>query len=161
MSEERTVNLVDISQKEAETRFEQESRQVGGAVAGIEQAVIQFTKINDFTTFKVEYAWVDGDLVIHFFLTAEMIQLNKTTDGGPAVKNYWIRTFPLALDKASKEYFQADKPRLQAKYTEELASWYFRAQGYGDRIDPDRFAETFFDHLDQALESQEKPGPGH
>ncbi len=122
-------------------------------MAGIEQAVPVFTKVEDFTTFRGEFTWIDGDLVIHFFLTPEMLQLNRTEEGGPQIKTYWLNTFPLALDRASKEYFLADSPRLQAKYTEELASWYFRAQGYADRLDPDLFAETFFEHLDEVLES--------
>lgn len=156
MSEERTVNLSDMSQQEAGERFEQESRSAGDEVnmAGIEQAVPVFIKVNDFTTFKAEYTWLGGNLVIHFFLTKEMVQLNGTTEGGPLVKSYWVQTFPLVLDKTSKDYFQADSPRLQAKYTEELASWYFRAQGYDDCLDPDRLAMVFFERLDQDLESE-------
>jgi hypothetical protein len=39
-----------------------------------------------------------------------------------------------------------------AKYTEELNSWWFKAQGYGDKIDIDGFILKFFEALDQALE---------
>ena len=123
-------------------------------MAGIEQAVPVFIPVNDFTTFRSEYTWLDGDLVIHFFLTREMVRINRTEEGGPKIKLYWLDKFPRVLDTASKEFFQTDSPRLTAKYTAELASWYFRAQGYDDRLDPDLFAVKFFEHLDQALELQ-------
>lgn len=150
---ERTVSLEGMDQEQAQKRFEDESRTVGGEVGGIQDAVIKFTQIDDFTTFRAEYSWVDDNLIIHFFLTKEMVELNKTEEGGPSVKQYWLNKFPHALERASKEYFQADSPRLTAKYTTELASWFFRAQGYADRLDPGLFAEKFFEHLDQVLES--------
>lgn len=150
---ERTIALADLDQDQAEERLNREPE----VVSGIQDAVINFTDVNDYTTFKAEYAWVDGDLIVHFFLTKEMVQANKTEEGGPLVKQYWLHTFPLGLDKASKEYFQSDSPRLQAKYTDELASWYFRAQNYGDRLDPDLFVESFLEHLDQVLETPQTP----
>lgn len=162
MSDDKTVQLVDMSQEQAAKRFENESRKQE-TVGGINQAVVRFTQVDDFTTFKAEYSWVEGDIIIHFFITSEMKKLNTTEEGGPAIKQYWLHTFPLALDRALKEYFQADTPRVQAKYTPELASWWVRAQNYGDRIDPDLFVVSFFEALDQALESSETPSgsPGN
>ena len=153
---ERTVKLDEVSDAQAQTTLESNHRPVSFDIGA---AVPDFTEIDDFTTFKVEYTWVEGDLIIHFFLTKEMVRLNKTEEGGPAVKQYWLNTFPHALEKSSKEFFQADSPRLTAKYTQELASWYFRAQNYGDRLDPDAFAVKFFEHLDQVLESPQTTAP--
>ena len=152
---ERTVGLVDMDRSQASERFAAEVGQKGGdAVLSLNDAVINFTPVDDFTTFKGEYAWSDGDLIIHFFLTKEMVRKNKTNEGGPRIKRYWLDKFPRVLDIALKEFFQADSPRLTAKYTPELASWYVRAQGYDDRLDLDLFAEKFFEHLDQVLELQ-------
>ena len=78
---------------------------------------------------------------------------SQDIQGRAAIENYWLTTFPKILDESAKTFFDAGSPRLQAKYTEELVSWWFKAQGYGNRIDPDAYALRFFDVLDAALES--------
>lgn len=152
MAEERTVNLVDVSKEDAKSLHEKEMSGSSVTVEAIAKAVPDFTDVDCFTTFKARYAWVGEDLVIHFFVTEELKELNEVE--GPAVKAYWMQSFPLCLDNSSKRYFQADSPRLQAKYTVEMASWYFRAQGYVDRLDLDQFAVSFLEELDRDLERQ-------
>jgi hypothetical protein len=149
---ERTIELQDLSPKEATDRVHQEVREQGD-ISGIDRAVIEFTQL-DRSTFKAEYAWVDGNLVIHFFLTPAMERAAK--EGGDqyrAIEAYWLTRFPQALEQEAREFFQDTSPRVQAKYTSELASWWFRALGYGDRIDPEKFALTFFDRLHAQLGS--------
>jgi hypothetical protein len=111
---------------------------------------ITFTKSEEFTTFIAEYTIKDDDLVFHFFLTPE---LDKEPKDGP-VAVYWMRTFPLTLDKAAQNFFRATAPRLQAKYTVELQSWWLRAQGFGTNLDPDALAMRFLHELDKALDQQ-------
>src|ERR1051325_4529578 len=67
-------------------------------------AIVKFTPVNDFTTFTAEYAMKDNDLVIHFYLPADL--------RGPA--NYWMELFPKALDRVAQEHFMATKPRIKA-----------------------------------------------
>jgi hypothetical protein len=147
-NDERTVGLIPVDSETAQEKLGNE-----GAITGIADAVINFTEINDYTTFKAEYAFVGEDLVIHFFLTKEMTQTAKNDPkSAAAIESYWLTMFPRVLNDVGQEYFKAKAPRLQAKYTEELASWWFKAQGYKARIDPDAFAEGFLEALDQALE---------
>lgn len=144
----KEVVLADLSQEKANEMARGETLQQP-PIEGLEKAVIQFTKISDYTTFSAEFAVVDNDIVIHFFLTPELaLQQDE-----PSVENYWLGKFPKTLDKTARDYFQADFPRLMAKYTQELKSWWFKAQGYGLNIDPDAFVKKFFETLDKSLES--------
>ena len=119
-----------------------------GAGTGVQ--AINFARIEEFTTFVAEYTIKDDDLVFHFFLTPELDREPK--DGPVAV--YWMRTFPLTLDRAAQTFFRATAPRLQAKYTAELQSWWLRAQGFGTNLDPDKLAQEFLRELDKALDQQ-------
>jgi len=106
-------------------------------------AVPRFTKINTYTSFLVEYALIDTNIVIHFFETPEKPWTNDT---------YWRTIFPKALNDKGQEIFQAGYPRLQAKITEEMHSWWFQAKSYAHIIDLDNFMVKFFDALDAALD---------
>ena len=119
-------------------------------IQGVSKAVVQFTRSEEFTTFIAEYAIKDDDLVFHFFLTPE---LDREPKDGP-VAAYWMRTFPLTLDTAAQTFFRATAPRLQAKYTAELQSWWLRAQGFGSTLDPNELANRFLQALDTALDQQ-------
>jgi hypothetical protein len=120
---------------------------------GINKAVINFTRVVNYTGFNAEYAWVDDDLVIHFFMPPE-----ATSSTSPRVApastwlKWWTETFARCLDETAREFFSADYPRLVAKYTEELASWWFRAHGYGSVLVPDVFALEFLRRLDVAID---------
>ena len=117
----------------------------GSSAATLESltdAIVKFTPVTDFTTFTAEYALKDQDLVIHFFLPEDL--------RGPP--EYWSKYFPLALDRTARAYFEAEAPKLQAKYTPELRSWWFRARGYDHLIDLSGFVEGFLSQLDSALD---------
>lgn len=122
---------------------------------GINDAVIQFIKVDNYTGFSAEYAWVDNDLVVHFFMPPE-----ASNGAAPSSMwlNWWTETFAQCLDQAARQFFSADYPRLVAKYTAELSSWWFRAHGYGDVLDPDAFAIRFLKQLDTTIDQAQTQG---
>jgi hypothetical protein len=141
-SQERSVVIGDIPHDQAVDKLRNETD--GVAFTGLDEAVIQFQKVSNYTTFTAEYSWVGQDLVMHFFLPPE-----KTL---PADAKYWTEYFPRCLDAEARRFFNADHPRLIAKYTAEMASWWFRARGYAHILDPDAFAVRFLHELDRALD---------
>jgi len=114
---------------------------------GVEAPV--FMAITDYTTFRAEYAVLDDDLVFHFYATDEVNKL-------PDPWRYWKTTFARALAKVAKDHFQAEYPRVKAAYTDELASWWLRADRYGHVLDMDEFAKRFLSKLDQELDAELK-----
>lgn len=102
--------------------------------------------VTDLTTFAAEVAVTEGDLVYHFYATDEVNAL-------PSPQQYWHELFPAVLERTAKEYFKADFPRLKAAYTEEKASWWLRAFGFGRVLDPHKMALRFCDVLDAALDA--------
>src|SRR5262245_61959488 len=112
---ERTVVLSDLGPDDTKRVL---SGETGGTrLADIEDAVPRFIK-RDYAAFRVEYDYRTGDFVIHFFLPK----------GKKVTERYWKVLFAEALDSVGQEHFQATKPRLVARYTEELHSWWFKAQ---------------------------------
>ena len=107
---------------------------------------LQFIKIHDYTTFAAEFAITEGDLVFHFFATDEV-------NARPDPREYWLTTFPNTFSQVAEDYFKATYPRLKAAYTEEQASWWMRAVGFGMLLLPHEFAYGFFDALDAALDA--------
>lgn len=143
-SKERNVMFGHIEEgKEADTTVQQVLHDKPMEASRIADAVPKFTPCEEFTTFSAEYALQDGNIVIHFFLPRDF----------KGAQDYWTMKFPRALDPTAQSYFKATAPRLQAKYTEELKSWWFRASGYDHIIDWQKFVESFFEELDRALES--------
>lgn len=105
-----------------------------------------FKKVEDFTTFRAEYAIRGSDLVMHFFVTPEV---EKNVKG----KKYWLELFPTCLDPVAQQHFEATAPRLEAQYTEMVNSWWLRARGYDHLLDVDAFVSTFLTKLDASLEA--------
>jgi hypothetical protein len=103
---------------------------------------VRFIVDDTHTTFKAEFAMVDGAIVYHFFLTPEMSTRAR----------YWEELFPNALSRVAERYFNATYPRLKAAYTEEVKSWWMRAEGFGLVLDPHKFSYRFFELLDTELE---------
>jgi hypothetical protein len=143
MQTERQIVLGEIPEAKAKELL----NSMGGDFANVADAVPKFKKITDFTTFSAEYALIDNNIVIHFFETPEYPITNNS---------YWMDTFPSVLSAFAQKYFNATSPRLVAKYTEELNSWFFKAQGYGHLLDPDVYVHTFLDQLDESLDSTQK-----
>jgi hypothetical protein len=74
--------------------------------------------------------------------------------GWPQVKRFWMESFPHVLDATAQSHFSETAPRITAKYTEELYSWWFCARGYSHLIDFDSFVEKFLSALDAAAKQQ-------
>jgi hypothetical protein len=108
---------------------------------------VQFIRVNDYTTFDCEFAILEGDIVFHFYVTEEVNQ-------GPDPRAYWLEVFPAVLSKVAQEYFGATFPQIKAAYTEEKASWWMRAYGFGLKLDPHKYSYRFLDKLDDALEAR-------
>ena len=127
------------------------ARQVTDAVASDQNdvhgvAAMQFTQVNDYTTFRAEFAVTAGDIVFHFFETAEVQALS-------ARNIYWETVFAKELEAVAVRVFNADSTRLRAAYTDELRSWWLRAYGFGHLLDPHRLVYRFLDALDEALDA--------
>ncbi len=118
---------------------------------GVPVFAIHFIDITEYTTFRAQLAITDGDLVFHFYVTEEV---NARTQPTPA--EYWLGDtciFANTLAAVAQEYFNADYPRLKACYTAEQVSWWLRAYGFGQMLDPHKFAYTFLERLDAALDA--------
>jgi hypothetical protein len=107
---------------------------------------LQFVPVLDYTTFAAEIAVSDGDIIYHFFVTDEVNKLASP-------KTYWHETFSAALEKVAQVYFKAKSPRLKAAYTEEKASWWLRAYGFGRVLHPHKLARGLLVELDKELDS--------
>jgi len=108
---------------------------------------MEFTTVDEYTTFKAEYAVKDeDDLVFHFFATDEV---NDMADPW----GYWKESFPEALNEVAPAFFKSGPPKLRAAYAEELASWWLQADGAAGKVlDPDHYARKFLEQLDGALD---------
>lgn len=144
MQNERTVVLKDnLKPEEAVNAL----REAPTGFGGVKEAVPSYTKIKEYTTFEAEYTMIGEDVVVHFFPSEELKVAPKQSG-----ETYWKVHFPEVLNETAQEYFNATAPRLVAKYTEELYSWWFKAQGYGHIIDLDFFIRRFFEKMDAKLE---------
>lgn len=126
---------------------------IPNAVANVLDATVKFTKVEDYTTFLAEYAFIDGDIVVHFFLPREYYV--QVADGYKPLDErliWWQRAFPQVLSPVAEKYFAATFPVLMAQYVPEMTSWYFKAGGYARRLDPEAFLLQFFSYLDQAID---------
>lgn len=115
---------------------------------GIADAVVQFTDVDDYTTFVAKFAVKDDDIIVHFYMPSEL-------EKAPAAEQdlYWLKMFPVAVEAVAPEHFEATYPRLTVKYTEELKSWFLRARNYGHLLAPDRYVRKFLDRMDAGLDA--------
>jgi hypothetical protein len=143
MEAEKTIVLNEVSDEQAGQLMQNGPK----IITGLSKAVPKFTKIEDFTSFLAEYAMIGSDLVMHFYGTEE-----HPNDGGAEGEQYWKVHFPSCLELVGQDHFQATKPRLIAKYTKEMRSWFLKAQGYDHLTDIDEFVRKFCTKLDAALE---------
>ena len=122
------------------------------AIGSVKDAVVGnpetgLDKVEDFTTFLAEYAFKDGNIVVHFFQTQEI-------HGSDRAKRdrYWLQVFPMVLSDTAEAHFDATQPRIFAEYVPEMTSWYFQANGFATRLDPSGFLMKFLEKLDEALD---------
>lgn len=123
----------------------EDDRKVLDGFAGQQAGVmpIQFVQVDEYTTFRAEYAMDGDDFVLHFFQSPE-----RSKD-----LNYWLKSFPVVLDTVARSHFQANRPRLVAAYTEEMDSWWLRAHGYANVVDKDAYIRRFLEKLDHTLDT--------
>jgi len=105
----------------------------------VTSSIPKFTKV-EHTTFKAEYSLTGDNVVIHFYLPKRKV-----------TQEYWKKYFAEALNDIGQEHFQATAPRLVAKYTDELNSWWFKAQGYDHIIDLAKYLDRFFEALEARM----------
>ena len=148
-SKERQVVLGEIPSDTAKEALHGEKQEWDGNL--LHESVPLFTE-DDRYSFKSKWGIVGEDLQIQFFLPKHA----KVEDARSqeAWHDYWITRFATVLDQVARKYFEAGPPRLTAKYTEELASWWFRAQGFGHMLSPKDFVGEFLDKLDAALKAK-------
>ena len=119
-------------------------------MAGVADAVPKFAK-DSFYSFKVEHTVIGRDFVIHFFLPEHAEEHLNSLEGKQAWLKYWTDRFPATLDAVAQSFFGEGPPRVTAKYTQEVASWWLRARGFADGISPGDLLKRFFEELDAAL----------
>jgi len=144
---DRRVVLSDIPDDEAKRLLADEQ----AALEFTEEAIPKFTKVS-LRSFKAEFAVIRGDIVLHFFLPKHA-DINSP-ESRQAWMGYWLKGFPAKLDPVAQEYFETGYPRIMAKYTAEVASWWFKAQGFGDVLDVAAFVNKFLTKLDDALQER-------
>lgn len=102
---------------------------------------MKFTEVSTLF-FKAEYTVKGDDFIIHFF------PLPDKND-----REYWLQVFPTVLDVTARTHFRANKPQLRAAYTEELDSWWLRADGYPHILAKEEFIKRFFNKLAYELKT--------
>jgi hypothetical protein len=150
MSEkERTVAFGVVDESRIGEHIQRQQDHDGGkmSLGSIVDAVPKFTPVVHLASFRAEWVLQSGrDLVIHFFPPVGL-----AGPGNPVHRDYWLTRFPTFLDSTARSYFQAERPRLQAKYTVEVDSWWFKANGYEHIIDLAGFVGKFLEALDASL----------
>ena len=121
----------------------------------IANAVPKFKEV-DCYSFKAEWALVGEDIQVKFYLPKHSTV--STAEARQVWMKYWIERFPAKLDIVARAYFEAEYPRLVVKWTDEFASWWFRASSYAYLLDTGLFLQPFFEKLDQALREKEATG---
>jgi hypothetical protein len=132
-----------LSRDQAQAKIESEAK------GTLPVLPLHFIQCTDYTTFALEFAITEGDIVFHFYVTDEINALPDPT-------TYWKETFPNTLSTCVESYFKATYPRIKAAYTEEKASWWMRAYGFGHVLDPHLFVYKFLDEFDAALDGAVK-----
>ena len=125
-------------------------------MGGLADAVVKFKKVENFTTFMAEYAFIDGNIVVHFFPPREAYVQHNSLDRVVVSEEFlrgWKMTFPRVLSPVAEDYFNATAPVLEATYVAEMTSWWLRAGGFANRLEPDAFVLGFFVALDAKLDA--------
>lgn len=114
-----------------------------GEVSGL--SALSFEEI-ELPGFRAEVALggpVREDYIIHFYPPGE----NTTED-------YWLKIFPEILSEFSQQFFADTFPALKASYTEENASWWFRAYGKARTLFVTERILRFFQELSAKLPTE-------
>ncbi len=150
MSNERSVQLSGVQQERAPGLLHTEG-QLQTTAGNVSDSIPKFHEVK-LKNFRARHAVVDDNIVIHFYLPVSEEELKRADPRAVALwETWWLEKFPLVLSPVAQDYFSATIPRLVAKYTEEEASWWFRASGFGATMNPRRLAELFLERLDAQL----------
>jgi hypothetical protein len=124
-----------------------EAREMVQAQPDLSTKIPQFKKVENHSRFLAEYAVIDNDVVLHFFMVPTLV------DGKSHWRSsaYWGGQFPTELDKVAQKHFNATYPKLQAQYIPEMTSWWLRAYGFGSVLDVDGLVLGFLKSLDDSL----------
>lgn len=147
---ERQIYLGDVSDGAARKVFSTEFGR-GPTAQQVSEAVPQLeTKTFDF--FVAKYGVVADNLIVQFFLPPAAEKLSERPPREQqAWHTWWATTFPDVLSTVAQTHFRADYPRIMAKYTEEMVSWWFCARGFAHAFSPLIFLEEFLAKMNQAL----------
>lgn len=152
MENERQVVLGEVSPDDALSSLDKAPETTVGAV---QSAIPNFKEVS-YRSFKAEWALIGKDIQVKFYLPKHA-QLNSP-EARKAWMDYWLNRFPEKLDLIAREHFEADRPRLIVRWTEEFASWWFRASSYAYLLSVEDFLLVFFEKLDSALQRKEDEG---
>ncbi len=147
--DERTVAVGGVEPKEAVDHLRSPTNYSLHSIPG---AVPEFVEVK-YYSFIAEWALVGANIQVKFFLPKHA-RLN-TPEARQMWMDYWLKRFTTKIDRVAREYFEADRPRLVVKWTEEFQSWWFCAKSYDHLIDVEAFLLPFFEQLDQALRVRE------
>ncbi len=86
------------------------------------------------------------DYVVHFF--------PPKWPNDERLRTYWLDVFPVVLSDEAQRFFNAGPPTLVAKYTDENASWWFRAYGQAKTVFVTERILKFLQELSDALSNK-------
>lgn len=149
--EERQVVMGEVPEKDAKDALKEEKKEWNAD--SLPNAIPEFKDSNRYS-FKAKWSVIGEDIQIQFYLPKHA----KLDDqrAAEAWQDYWLKKFAATLDASARKYFDADSPRLLAKYTPEMASWWFKAQGFAHMLDPEAYVEGFLDLLNEQLVVKEQ-----
>ncbi len=145
--QERQVVLGEVPEEDAKAVAKTKQPDIAIGAGGIPD----FTDSHRYS-FKAKWALIGDDIQVQFFLPKHA--KTDSPRAAEAWQDYWLNKFAAKLDATARDYFEADVPRLVAKYTAELGSWWFKAQGYSHLLDKKAFVEGFLDRLDAELQKK-------
>jgi hypothetical protein len=150
----RRVDVAETKAVFAELRERAGGQEEPAALGNVLNAVVKFNQVRDYTTFLAEYTCLDGNIVVHFFPPLEAyVGVGEARKVVEEYLLFWQKKFPLVLSPVAEDYFKATRPVLTAQYIPEMQSWYLKAGGFANRLDPDAFILKFFERLDAGLDA--------
>jgi hypothetical protein len=155
---ERTVPIGGMSKPAAHTMASTMRNAPASNISQVAKAVPDFTEVKK-KSFTAKYTIIGVDLIVQFFLPTHAEQHMPTPEGRAAWMDYWLKRFPPKLDVIARSHFEAEYPRLMVKWTDEVVSWWFKAQGFGSVTDPKQLAETFLEKLEASLQARDETRP--
>lgn len=153
MENERRVELRGMTSNEGKDAIKKIKGEEVYSANSLRDAVVKLEPFNCYS-FRAEYTFRNDDVVVHFYVPERAHALD-TAEARRAWMTYWQTRFPSKLSDVSQEFFKAGPDRLEADYTAEVASWWFRAKGFATATNPKMLVHRFFEKLDEALRQKD------